>query len=86
MKSLLLTAVIAAFVLALFLPSGSALKCYNCKSAMCNKTMTCTADQDTCIILHSGSGIISSCWKHSTCNNKLFLMPQLKLLQYAKPF
>ncbi|XP_029142769.1 CD59 glycoprotein isoform X2 [Protobothrops mucrosquamatus] len=54
MKSLLVTAGITAFVLALFLHSGSALVCYNCESAMCNKTMTCTVDQNTCITVHYG--------------------------------
>ncbi|XP_015671500.1 CD59 glycoprotein-like [Protobothrops mucrosquamatus] len=81
MKSLLVTAGITAFVLALFLHSGSALVCYNCKSAMCNKNMTCRADQDTCIILQYGSGNISTCWKYSTCNSK-FISEALSLSNF----
>ncbi|XP_015684916.1 CD59 glycoprotein isoform X1 [Protobothrops mucrosquamatus] len=68
MKSLLVTAGITAFVLALFLHSGSALVCYNCESAMCNKTMTCTVDQNTCITVHYGVKHTSQCWKYSDCN------------------
>ncbi|XP_034273226.1 CD59 glycoprotein-like [Pantherophis guttatus] len=68
MKSLLVTAVITTFVLALFLHSGNALVCYNCDFANCDKNITCTGDKDTCLIVYQGVKNSSRCWKYSDCN------------------
>ncbi|KAM3856945.1 CD59 glycoprotein-like [Vipera latastei] len=68
MKSLLVTPVITAFVLALFLHSGSALVCYNCPFANCDRNITCKGEEDTCLIVYDGPKNISQCWKYSDCD------------------
>ncbi|XP_032088373.1 CD59 glycoprotein-like [Thamnophis elegans] len=68
MKSLLVTAVITTFLLALFLHSGNALVCYNCPIRTCNETETCTGVKNACLIVYLGSHNTSQCWKYSDCN------------------
>ncbi|XP_070617404.1 CD59 glycoprotein-like [Erythrolamprus reginae] len=70
MKSLLVTAAIITFALALFFHSGSALKCYQCVNANCDKTVTCSSIQDTCLIMNFNEGNISDCWMNSLCDLK----------------
>ncbi|XP_032068903.1 CD59 glycoprotein-like [Thamnophis elegans] len=68
MNSLLVTAVITTFVLALFLPSGNALVCYNCPYANCDQNTTCTYGEDTCLVVHHSGGSLSTCWTSSRCD------------------
>ncbi|XP_070617383.1 CD59 glycoprotein-like [Erythrolamprus reginae] len=68
MKSLLVTAVVTTFVLALFFRSGNALMCYDCRNTNCNETINCVGAQDTCIVIHYSGGRLSSCWSRSRCN------------------
>ncbi|XP_070617334.1 CD59 glycoprotein-like [Erythrolamprus reginae] len=68
MKSLLVTAVIATFVLALFFHSGNAIVCYQCPVNNCDNQVTCTSPQDTCLTIFYGTRNESSCWKYSDCN------------------
>ncbi|XP_070617349.1 CD59 glycoprotein-like [Erythrolamprus reginae] len=68
MKSLLVTAAIITFALALFFHSGNALVCYDCPSTNCDNQVTCTGEQDICLIVNYGAQNKSSCWKLSDCN------------------
>ncbi|XP_063145670.1 CD59 glycoprotein-like [Candoia aspera] len=68
MKSHFVTAVVTAFVLALFLHSGSTLVCYKCDGFNCDRNVTCTDNKDSCIIIYLAGRNVSDCWKYSDCN------------------
>nr|XP_056708181.1 CD59 glycoprotein-like [Euleptes europaea] len=69
MKYLLIT---VAFV-ALFYPSESVIKCYDCSSTSspCETQKNCSAEFDSCIWVKLGEHIKTySCWKSSQCEFK----------------
>ncbi|XP_015266351.1 PREDICTED: CD59 glycoprotein [Gekko japonicus] len=69
MKCLLIT---VAFV-ALFCPSESVIKCYDCipGPSLCKTEKNCSSEYDSCIWVSLGEQRESyNCWKYSQCDGK----------------
>ncbi|KAH0516706.1 CD59 glycoprotein [Microtus ochrogaster] len=67
--------------LSFFLTLGVSLTCYNCLDPVspCRTNITCSPNQDSCLIAVSGRQIYQQCWKYSDCNS-MFILSRLDLL------
>ncbi|XP_038186480.1 CD59 glycoprotein isoform X1 [Arvicola amphibius] len=71
---------ITLLLLAVLCSTGVSLRCYNCLDPVspCKTNITCSPNQDSCLIAVSGRQIYQQCWKFSDCNS-MFILSRLDL-------
>lgn len=72
---------IALLLLAVLCSTGVSLTCYNCLDPVspCRTNITCSPNQDSCLVAVSGRQIYQQCWKFSDCNS-MFILSRLDLV------